>query len=406
MHFQEFKGWTTTHAFFALMGGFALYKGNKHVTVLRYNPPGKRNRREILDNFNESPISCSYPGSGYAVIPPISDAAMAEANFDDCSFTAHANFIRRVRKHELEDRNKSDSFAKLIAVGQTAWFVVQLCARWATNLPVTELEIMTLAFAVMNVAIYLFWWNKPLGVGFPIRIQRDAPDQSVLEDPDEDPDDQSILSPRGRTKWAGIQHSCSLLFQQVIQEFKDILGIDHSFTEMGLCKKLLWVLITNPLRLLVAPANAILQAVLADGLTVTEGPPEKVASFERTADLEPKNGADKLIAYGAATIFGAIHCIAWTSQFPSEQEKILWRVCSLLVACIPIYMAFCNVVEALESVDDTSWWFSSLAILYVVAILLYIFARLSLLVQGFLALRALPPAALEAVQWTNFLPHI
>ncbi|KIK51325.1 hypothetical protein GYMLUDRAFT_103741, partial [Collybiopsis luxurians FD-317 M1] len=48
----------------------------------------------------------------------------------------------------------SDGFAKFMTVGQTAWFVVQLLARKARRLPITELEIMMVAFAAMNVLIY------------------------------------------------------------------------------------------------------------------------------------------------------------------------------------------------------------------------------------------------------------
>ncbi|KAF5371554.1 hypothetical protein D9757_010371 [Collybiopsis confluens] len=393
---KGYKGWMKTHAFFALMGGFSLYEGNKHVSVLRFIPPGSR-RRKILDNFNKSYISGRNPVSGYAAIPPISDVAMAEADFDDRSFAAHANFIRRVPVKELEDRNKSDSFAKLIAVGQTIWFVVQLCARWATNLPITELEVMTLAFAAMNVPIYFFWWNKPLGVGVPIRIQKNA--QTIKEGTDDQPATDGHARLLTRT---GIRDACSLLSQRVMKDLKDF-GIGRFFEHTGLFGK---ILIGLPLWLLLIPTFAIIKAILQEGMDIDDGPAEKVESFERTGDLEPKNAADKLVAYGAAMIFGAIHCIAWTSQFPGEQEKILWRVCSLLVACIPIYMALFNVLTARDLVDESSWWFYPLLVSYVVAVLMYIFARLSLLVQGFLALRALPPAALEAVQWTNHLPHI
>ncbi|KAF5371552.1 hypothetical protein D9757_010364 [Collybiopsis confluens] len=405
--YQGYKGWTKTHAFFALMGGFSLYKGNKHVSVLRFIPSEQwSSRRKMLDDFNKSSISGSNPVSGYAAIPPISDVAMAEADFNDRSFAAHATFIRRVPVKELEDRNKSDSFAKLIAVGQTIWFVVQLCARWATNLPITELEVMTLAFAAMNVPIYFFWWNKPLGVGVPIRIQKNA--QTIKEGTDDQPATDGHARLLTRT---GIRDACSLLSQRVMKDLKDF-GIGRFFEHTGLFGK---ILIGLPLWLLLIPTFAIIKAILQEGMDIDDGPAEKVESFERTGDLEPKNAADKLVAYGAAMIFGAIHCIAWTSHFPSEQEKILWRVCSPLVACIPISLALFNVLSSrLGSADLGSRWlnilFRSLLVialsLYLIAVLMYIFARLSLLVQGFLALRALPPAALEAVQWTNFLPHI
>ncbi|KAF5366066.1 hypothetical protein D9757_012390 [Collybiopsis confluens] len=219
------------------------------------------------------------------------------------------------------DKRSSDISAKLIAVGQTTWFVVQLCARWVTNLPVTEMEAMTLAFAAMNVPIYIFWWNKPQGVGVPIRIQRDA--QAVKKDTD----DQPLVSTDEHAQsltWTGIREAVFSFFQRVIQKFKDIFEIDSdSFKPKHFRGRFSSS----------TPGAAVMRAIFAESSDIADGPREKVESSERTGDLEPKNAADKLVAYRAVMIFGAIHCIAWTSQFPSEQEKILWQVCSLLVPC-------------------------------------------------------------------------
>ncbi|KIK64587.1 hypothetical protein GYMLUDRAFT_160639, partial [Collybiopsis luxurians FD-317 M1] len=52
-------------------------------------------------------------------------------------------------------------------------FVVQLLTRWVQHLPITELEIMTVAFAVMNILIYFFWWEKPVGICCHICIQKE-----------------------------------------------------------------------------------------------------------------------------------------------------------------------------------------------------------------------------------------
>jgi hypothetical protein len=60
---------------------------------------------------------------------------------------------------------------KLLVVVQTSWFVFQCLARWILHLPVTELEVMTLAFALLNIATYGLWWKKPQNVQVAIRIQ-------------------------------------------------------------------------------------------------------------------------------------------------------------------------------------------------------------------------------------------
>ena len=49
---------------------------------------------------------------------------------------------------------------------------VQCIARAVEHLPVTHLEIVTLAYAAMNFVTYVFWWNKPVNVNRPVRVFR------------------------------------------------------------------------------------------------------------------------------------------------------------------------------------------------------------------------------------------
>ena len=65
---------------------------------------------------------------------------------------------------EIKDKGKSDWLAKSLVLLQTSWFMMQCIAQAIEHLPVTHLEIMTLAYAAMNFVIYIFWWNKPLNV--------------------------------------------------------------------------------------------------------------------------------------------------------------------------------------------------------------------------------------------------
>lgn len=41
-----------------------------------------------------------------------------------------------------------------------------------------------------------------------------------------------------------------------------------------------------------------------------------------------------------------------------------------------------------------------------IVVMIYVISRLILLVQAFLALRALSPGAYDAIQWTHFVPHL
>ncbi|KAJ7331328.1 hypothetical protein DFH08DRAFT_651200, partial [Mycena albidolilacea] len=49
-----------------------------------------------------------------------------------------------------------------VALSQGLWFTTQCLAHVHQGLAVvTELEVATLGFAVVNIFIWSFWWNKP-----------------------------------------------------------------------------------------------------------------------------------------------------------------------------------------------------------------------------------------------------
>ncbi|KZP33978.1 hypothetical protein FIBSPDRAFT_924328 [Athelia psychrophila] len=119
------RSWTTTHAFFINMGGFHSYRNGNPMFPLAYE--------DVLARVKSR-----------SLFPPTLD--------------------------ELRDNSKGDALSKSIAVFQTLWFVVQCIARHIENRAITNLEIMTLAYTVITVAMYAAWWNKPLNVRYPIRV--------------------------------------------------------------------------------------------------------------------------------------------------------------------------------------------------------------------------------------------
>ncbi|KIK53962.1 hypothetical protein GYMLUDRAFT_1024781 [Collybiopsis luxurians FD-317 M1] len=351
--------WTVSHAFFALMGGFALYEGEKCISVLRYYPE------------KAAPDSPS-----------------------------------KMSKREVRDRSHRDVLGKLFAVGQTTWFVVQLVARWAKDLPITELEIMTLAFATMNVMIYYFWWDKPQDVGCHVRIQRRTNNENFVGQPND-----SVQENEGwvRNFWndcrkRGILNG--IMDWIILPPLKALMqalleGVpERIFEDAGIALKLALVM----LYIIAAPLVVLAFMIIAD----EQYQDEKMSLLERTEDLEPEYAEDNLIMYGATVLFGAIHCLAWTFKFPSTTEQLLWRTCALLVTFLPLFLALYHLIYDKHIAfrgREPRWasWFTFFAL---VIFLFYLFARISLIVQAFLALRDLPPGAFEVAQWTSFLPHI
>lgn len=135
-----------------------------------------------------------------------------------------------------------------------------------------------------------------------------------------------------------------------------------------------------------------------------------------------------------AIVFGSIHCIAWAFVFPSHAEQLLWRVSSIIVVSIPGFWALITLLFFMVDDDppkppsdsnptgdaDTPQdlhpqsppvWTGVLStvlgiLLLIFPILLYIVARIVLLVLAFTTLRSLSPDSYKTVYWLTFIPHI
>ena len=102
--------------------------------------------------------------------------------------------------------------------------------------------------------------------------------------------------------------------------------------------------------------------------------------------------------------FGGIHCLAWSFEFPSHLERLLWRSASLTITCAPVLLAIHPLWlwgPKVYNVFDVI-----LFLIYVGAGFSYLLGRLLLLVLPFLCLRSLPAEAYQNVQWTRFVPGI
>ena len=105
-------------------------------------------------------------------------------------------------------------------------------------------------------------------------------------------------------------------------------------------------------------------------------------------------------------LFGSIHCFGWNFPFPSRAELILWRVFSVIIAVVPWVWFALSWLKQLEAETRFTLFWNLMEYLAYLSVLLYIIARIGLLVEAFTALRALPRGAFAKVQWASFLPHI
>ncbi|KAJ7811856.1 hypothetical protein B0H13DRAFT_2472211 [Mycena leptocephala] len=246
---------------------------------------------------------------------------------------------------DIMDKSKSDALSKGLALAQSLWFTTQCLARVHQHLAITELEVATLAFAVVNIFIWLLWWNKPLDVQRQIVVG-----PSKLPDP---------LLIRPHAHW-------------VIRFLSAIVGIDNNYEY-------------DPLSSTSVPSFWSLPV--------------------RELDYIQGYFAPLAIEALVGTVFGAIHCAAWNTDFPTTAETWMWRSCSSLIVAILLVILLCSGLTFFTD-DELQLGKVMISIGVMVSISIYSFARLILIILPLVALRSLPPGAFIDVNWSVYIPHL
>jgi hypothetical protein len=267
--------------------------------------------------------------------------------YDDVLQHQLETIIPFTTEEEIKDRGKSDGISKFIVLLQTSWFIIQCIARGIEHLPLTELEVVTLAYAVMNLFVYIFWWDKPYNVGRPIRVYANL----------------TTTNPASE-----LNIGASGVFEKI---YVYVLGGQDTLF------------------------------VLSQGHTVP-------MFWSGAADSDNLVSASaSLVPSVLGVVFGALHCIAWSYQFPSHAELVLWRASCVGMMAVPVLSvvvcSFCAYEDPNASI--LTIFFRCAVVLSLLA-WLYIAARIVTIVMAFTTLRYLPSEAFTVVNWTSFIPHI
>ncbi|KIM21645.1 hypothetical protein M408DRAFT_80279 [Serendipita vermifera MAFF 305830] len=244
------SGWTRTHGHFVIMGGFHLFRLPADTPSIPLRFKSLRPSNFII------PIGYHSRKDEIPVCP---------LKFED--FPVELLEIIAPTEIELKDRGKSDSLTKGIALLQTLWFVIQCIARGTRQLPLTELEVVTLAYATLNLFIYLFWWDKPRNVECPIRVYKAVGHNKP---------GRQLQSVEGNQNWAWRWMEKAMAYVLITQDDSVVISEQHSIP-------MFW-------------------------------------SGRLEHDLRASAGFEGSVL---GSIFGGVYCITWSSQFPSNVELVL-----------------------------------------------------------------------------------
>ncbi|KAF7970908.1 hypothetical protein HWV62_22602 [Athelia sp. TMB] len=322
--------WSITHAFFVMMGGFHAFEGDSPHHVLSL--------REVMDLVKEGTL-----------IAPLED--------------------------EIWALSKAGVFSKACALLQTVWFVVQCAARALQHLPLAQLEVATLAYTTMTISMYLFWWNKPLRVDRPFRVQLQNGSEKVGD---------SVLTPPAslHTFQDGLHSANSAPADLESRSSRSLAPTSsHSRSHDGLVSPSLASLDLDSVPLTQSmPASlnsrnssqnsfSSSEASLHDHTTLL--PDETVPAVSSSADTAsvesetssemPSHETERfksflpMVAVGSVdygmiptfaevsyslslsveVAFGGIHLLSLEAKFPSPRDRLIWRVSALVITIVP-----------------------------------------------------------------------
>lgn len=124
---EKYREWTMTHGFCVVMGGFQLRTNDGWL----------------------------YTISAKNIIPLIEAGIVRPCDLDE---------------EEIRDHAKADVVAKLLAILQSLWVTVNILARSAYDLPISPIEISTVAYVLCAIFMYALWWCKPKDMETPITL--------------------------------------------------------------------------------------------------------------------------------------------------------------------------------------------------------------------------------------------
>jgi hypothetical protein len=256
-----------------------------------------------------------------------------------------------ISPEELQDRSKSDSLVRVIAIIQIAGMILQILARAVRHLVISQLEIAVIAFASCAIVMYVLNWYKPKGIQVPITI---------------------------------LQYS-----GEAPKEVSDLLSFFSTQVQIP------------PSPWLEAPERVL---GLAD--SPAGGP---IRNHSSSHGKKSENGTGYGLLIGSL-LFGGIHLAAWKFDFPTGIEQMLWRITSLYCTSLGPSVSLTAIIDQALSPITSKYITKATGVkishfVSTMWITLYVLARLYLLVEVFRTLLFLPPDA-YIYTWATNVPHI
>jgi hypothetical protein len=349
--------WGLTHGYYASMGGFVL-------------------QVDAVDSSEDDLLPASY--NGRVTLTPAGVAFLMEHD---------PSLIPDISEESIMDHSKADGFAKLLQLVQVAWFFFNCLARRIAGLPLSLLEVSTLAHTVCMLVTYVLWWKKPLDIGEPFVIQG------------------------GNTR----KICALLLYLSADRAFsKHILG--GFYIRSGYYTR---------------PHSSVFQQLALDAAAryglgeLQQGsrwelvvPQIDLQFWPFSANASGGGGQHGNAIYAGiaaallCALYGGIHLTPWNNIFPTPTEQTLWRTAAIVVTStgmcegiIIILGVMINQMPSESLIKKLKFFKVPILMLSRGIFGLYCWASLFLMVESLRQLAYLPPQVHQLPSWPNYWPH-
>ena len=287
--------------------------------------------------------------------------------------------VPEITQSEISNKGKQDGFQKFLTLLQLFWFVLQCVGRAIQHLPTTTLELATIGLVICTFASYYEWSCKPLDIEHPVVIPIRTRIAEILID----------AGSRAR-----------MPYLRTPLDF-----VDDQFPS--------WLTRIQPFF-----AWRIF------------GPPERPLPRFTNDRLPTIDGSrDSILLVIVVMAYSGLHFIAWDFIFPTQVERIIWRVnCIVMVSTASIFFAsefYHNELRTgrwlhgnprlfsmtpplrrlLSKLEGAKLIPSGQNVFILVFAVMYTLARMYIAIECFISLRSLPLRAFDSVKWSNFIPH-
>lgn len=419
------NAWTNVHSWFVVMGGLVFEDSNSGTP--RFMPRGRQ----------------------HVAINPEMFLWIVEMQPD---------LVPDISINDIEDKSKSDWLAKTLTCGQASYFCIQCIFRLSQSLSITLLELNVFAHALCALLLFLVWWDKPRDIYNPLSITGEkALDICACMIMGKSGEwyqrsiDLAALDFRPTQEWFEITgpRQINLLILEIEdleQECLAILGtqVYHS-VKIGEAWWNVDLLARNYLKTSISDQLSMYATIdtrdferLRRASRIAARSPSLIRSICKmhicyhisAQDRNPDWHLNPLVIGGsyvgsdsiwllsgitfAGACYGGLHITAWTNQFPSYAETILWRAATITILATGPFCALlslCIVIDsALPLAPIPNLVRNFLAVLCALllgsVLLWYVLCRAFIVVECFILMAHIPTSALVVPTWAAYIPHI